>query len=141
MCVSCEVSECKGGPCMFGPLTPFQKFMSKTMSSIDDRGKCIVEEVKTLKTGQTEQGLKIQDLEKRADKDDTEKVCILFNTSLAVWGGLTHHLKNPKWPREGSKLADRVWKEAILKFFGSLMAGYSLITRISSYHLLYRPSL
>ena len=84
MCSSCEVSECKGEPCTFGPLTSFQKYLSKSISSIDERGKSLVEVVDFLKSGHSKQDEKIEKLEKRMDDDDSEKVCIVINASTSL---------------------------------------------------------
>ena len=90
MCISCEVSECKGEPCTFGPLTSFQKYLSKSITSIDERGKSLVEVVDFLKSGHSKQDEKIEKLEKRMDEDDSEKVCmcIVINPKEAGGGGL-----------------------------------------------------
>ena len=75
MCISCEISECEGGPCMFGPMNPFQKYMAKTMSSIATRGAAVDAAVATLESGHNRHCNKLKKLEKRADKNDSEQVC------------------------------------------------------------------
>ena len=76
MCISCEISECEGGPCKFGNMDPFQQYIAKTLSSVDSRGKAVDQLVASLESGHAKHSTKIKKLEKRADKHNTEQVCI-----------------------------------------------------------------
>ena len=93
MCISCEISECEGGPCKFGNMDPFQQYIAKTLSSVDSRGKYVDQLVTALQSDQAKHCTKIKKLEKRADKHDTEQVCMVFNTSLSAPGALAHSLQ------------------------------------------------
>ena len=93
MCISCEISECEGGPCKFGNMDPFQQYIAKTLSSVDSRGKYVDQLVTALQSDQAKHCTKIKNLEKRADKHDTEQVCMVFNTSLSAPGALAHSLQ------------------------------------------------
>ena len=111
MCISCEIRECEGGPCKFGNMDPFQQYIAKTLSSVDSRGKYVDQLVTALQSDQAKHCTKIKNLEKRADKHDTEQVCMVFNASLSAPGVLAHSLQRrtacniqngrqgaPKWP-------------------------------------------
>ena len=99
---------------MFGTMDPFKKYMAKTLSSVDSRGKAVDQLVASLESGHAKHSTKIKKLEKRADKHDTEQVCMVFNTSLSAPGALAHSLQRrtacniqngrqraPKWPMKG----------------------------------------
>ena len=78
---------------MFGTMDPFQKYMAKTPSSVDSRGKAVDQLVASLESGHAKQSTKIKKLEKLADKHDTEQLCVVFNISLSAPGALGHSLQ------------------------------------------------
>ena len=81
MCISCEISECEGGPCKFGNMDPFQQYMAKTLSSVDSRGKYVDQLVTALQSDQAKHCTKIKNLESAIVTDKLGRSCAKVSIS------------------------------------------------------------